>query len=131
MKVSIAWIFTALLILIYSCQNQPYQQGEILYNNFCASCHMEDGSGLKGNIPPLAGADYLKINPLSAACIINKGLEGEIVVNDTLYNQPMAGIPQLSEFEITNVMNYINHAWGNDFGLIKLQDVRKELQNCD
>lgn len=131
MKSSVFLLLSVTLFFFFSCQPQPYQQGEILYGNFCASCHMEDGSGLQGNIPPLAGADYVKNDPLSTACIINKGMNTEIVVNDTTYNQPMPPVPQLSEFEITNVINYINHAWGNDYGVIKLEDVRASLKNCD
>lgn len=121
----------ATLASLEACQPQPYVQGEILYNNFCANCHMDDGSGLAANIPPLAQADYLKENPLEVACIINKGMTGPVVVNGQTYNQPMAAIPQLSDFEITNVINYINHAWGNDYGIVKLEDVRARLQNCE
>ena len=127
----VALFFVAILVLPFSCQQQPYQQGEILYNNFCTSCHMEDGTGLVGNIPPLVGADYVKEDPLRMACIIRKGIEDTIVVNGVSYNQPMAAIPQLTEFEITNVINYINHAWGNDYGVVKLGDVRARLEACD
>ena len=128
-------IFSVLLITTFmlignSCQDQPYKQGAILYSNFCANCHMEDGSGLIGNIPPLAGADYIKQDPLSIACITRKGITDTIFVNGEQYQTPMAAIPQLSEFEITNIINYINHSWGNDYGVVKLADVRERLENC-
>lgn len=113
-----------------SCGNPPFYQGEILYVNFCVNCHMEDGKGLKGVIPPLVGADYIKNNPVGIACAIRKGLEGEIVVNDTTYNQPMAAIPQLNDVEITNIINYICQAWGNNYGVVKLEEVKQALQNC-
>ena len=106
---------------------QTYTQGAIMYNNFCANCHMEDGSGLEGNIPPLAQADYFADDPSIMTCIINKGMEGEIVVNGKTYNQPMAAIPQLTEFEITNIINYISTSWGNDYPIIKLEQVRQRL----
>lgn len=92
---------------------------------------MEDGSGLEGNIPPLAQADYIKHAPLATACIIRKGMDGEMLVNGVTYNQPMPAVTALSEFEITNVINYINHAWGNDYGVVKLEDVRTALEDCD
>ena len=122
-------VFT--LLSLEACQKQPYVQGEILYNNFCANCHMEDGTGLAGNIPPVAQADYLKNNPLEVACIINKGMTGPVEVNGKIYNQPMPPVPQLSDFEITNVINYMNHAWGNDYGIVKLEDVREQLKSCE
>ena len=128
---SLSFLIGCLILSFQSCQDQPYKQGAILYTNFCANCHMEDGSGLIGNIPPLAQADYVKNDPLDMACIIRKGMDGPIQVNGQDYQTPMAAITKLSEFEITNVINYINHSWGNDYGVVKLADVRSRLENCD
>lgn len=120
----------SLLLGSEGCQTNRYKQGAILYTNFCASCHMEDGTGLEGVIPPLAGTDYVAQNPAQVACVIRYGLSDTIVVNERLYNQPMAAIPKLSEFEITNVINYINQAWGNDYGYVTLQKVQEALREC-
>jgi mono/diheme cytochrome c family protein len=116
--------------LFTDCQDNPYKQGKILYENFCSNCHMDDGSGLEGNIPPLAKADWLKENQDQLACLIRYGVENEMIVNGVTYNNPMAGIPALSAFEITNVINYINHAWGNNYGLAKYEEVNNALENC-
>ncbi|MEL7119820.1 MAG: cytochrome c [Bacteroidota bacterium] len=126
-------VLLALVVVILafnSCNDNPYKQGEAIYNNVCASCHMVDGSGLEQQIPALAGADYLEENNLYTACIIRYGISDTILVNGVTYNQPMEGNRELSEFQITNVMNYINHAWGNDLGIVKLEDVRKQLEGC-
>jgi mono/diheme cytochrome c family protein len=125
-------LFTLLVILLLgnACESHPYQQGEILYNNFCANCHMENGAGLGQLIPTLVQSDYLKNNQSALACIIRKGLEGEIIVNGKSYNQAMPGVPQLNDVEITNVINYINHAWENDYPIMQLQDVQKALEGC-
>lgn len=125
--------FTLLLagIALFDCKGNPYKQGKILYENFCANCHMDDGSGLEGNIPPLAGADYVGTAKAEIACIIRHGQEGVIVVNGISYSAPMPAVPELSDFEITNVINYINHAWGNEFGIVKLSEVRAALEACD
>jgi mono/diheme cytochrome c family protein len=112
------------------CSDSPYQQGEALYTYYCANCHMEDGSGLEGLIPPLAQADWLRDNQAILPCIIRKGIEGPIVVNGRTYEQAMAGIPELTETEITNIINYMNQAWGNDYGYIQLTRVIENLQTC-
>ncbi len=117
--------------LLAGCRQNPYRQGQSLYQTHCASCHMDDGQGLRGAIPPLAGADYVARDPAAMACIIRKGLEGEIMVNGTAYNEPMAAIPQLTEFQIANIINYINTAWGNDYGYVSVPDIRKRLEVCD
>ena len=114
-----------------SCNDNPYKQGQGLYTSQCANCHMENGSGLEGAIPPLAQSDYIAEDPLRMACIIRYGQQDTIVVNGRTYNQPMAANNLLTEFQITNIINYINHAWGNDYGVVKHQDVRNLLDACE
>ncbi len=91
---------------------------------------MPDGSGLGGNIPPLAGSDYIKNDPVKMACIIRYGISDSIVVNGRKYGQPMEGIQKLSDFEIANIINYINHSWGNQYGFVQIGEVREALNNC-
>ncbi|MBK8706435.1 MAG: cytochrome c [Saprospiraceae bacterium] len=117
--------------LLTRCDQTTYKQGELLYVKFCSNCHAEDGKGLKALIPPLAGADYLKQHQDELACIIKYGISSKIKVNGVEFEQPMPGVPQLSDFEITNIINYINQAWGNDYGYVKIAYVRKSLKVCD
>jgi mono/diheme cytochrome c family protein len=119
-----------LLILFTSCGNTQYPQGKILYENFCVSCHMPDGKGLKSLIPTLVKADYLLENPLKTACIIRYGLKDTIMVNGNQYTQEMAAIPVLSDFEIANIMNYIHSSWGNNMPFVTLAQVKKALDSC-
>jgi len=119
-----------IVILLISCDYQPYKQGKNLYIFYCATCHMDDGSGLKGLYPPLAGADYLANNQTNLACIIRYGLSDSISVNQKTYNQAMPGVKDLNEIQITNVINYINHAWGNKLQHVKVEDIRKRLIDC-
>lgn len=120
-----------LLIALAACDSTQYDQGKMLYERFCSNCHATDGSGLEKLIPPLAGSDYLQKNQESLACIVRNGLTDSIHVNKVFYAQPMPGVPQLSDFEITNIVNYINQAWGNDYGFMKIEKVRRSLQNCN
>ncbi len=124
------FLLFAMPLLFTFCEASPYKQGEALYNYYCANCHMEDGSGLAGLIPPLAKADFIKNNPAMLPCIIRYGMEGEVVVNDTVYNQPMTGIPEITDFEITNIINYIYHTWGNSEHYVKFEEVKQSLDNC-
>ncbi len=117
-------------ILFTACGNTPYPQGKILYENFCVSCHMSDGTGLKSLIPTLVKADYMLENPLKTACIIRYGLKDTIMVNGNIYTQEMAAIPVLSDFEIANIMNYIYSSWGNDMPFVTLAQVKEALDSC-
>lgn len=95
------------------------------------NCHMDNGSGLEGLIPPLLGSDVVRDQIPITACIIRNGREAPMVVNGQEYFQPMPGTPQLSDFEITNIINYIRHAWENHYGYVTLEEVRKALENCE
>ncbi len=126
------WLFFATCIFcLMQCEQQPYVHGEILYTNFCVNCHMEDGSGVAGLIPPLAQADYVELNQELLPCIIRYGLEDEIEVNGRTYEQPMQGIKKLTDTEIANIINYINTSWGNDYPIMPLGQVRAILEECE
>jgi mono/diheme cytochrome c family protein len=123
-----ATLFLSLIILPQSCGQTERLQGRALYAEHCGNCHMDGGEGLRQLIPPLAGADYLRDNPEAVVKGIRYGMEGPMLVNGVIYNQPMPGNKELSEFQIVNIVNYINQAWGNDYGTITVEDTRKWLE---
>lgn len=91
---------------------------------------MEDGNGLAKLIPPLTNSDYLKNNQNKIACILRNGQTGKVTVNNVMYDQEMPG-KKYTEVQITNIINYINHAWGNDYGVISLEETTIALRNCN
>ena len=91
---------------------------------------MADGTGLKGIIPPLKNSDYLKNNQSTLVCLIRKGITGPIIVSGKSYKQPMPGSPKLTQGDITNIINYINQAWGNDYEIIRYDEVLGQFETC-
>ncbi len=117
--------------LLFACSDTDYSQGEALYKSQCSNCHIDDGSGLQGLIPPLANADYLLENKNQLACIIRNGLKNPIMVNDKIYNdQVMPANLRLTDAEIANICNYILSAWGNKGGVLTFPEVKKQLESC-
>ena len=90
---------------------------------------MEDGMGLAKLIPPLAQSDYLKDNQETTPCILYHGQKGAITVNGITYNQEMPG-KKYTDVQLTNIINYINNAWTNDYGIVTLPDTNSRLMNC-
>ena len=88
------------------------ERGAGLYNNFCASCHLSGGEGIKGVFPPLNKSDWLANKQKEAIHAIKFGLRGPIKVNGEKYNNLMPSLG-LSDREIADVMNYINNSWEN------------------
>lgn len=120
-----------LTLTIWSCESaSTWKQGERLYAVHCANCHMNEGQGLAKLYPPLAKADYLALADGQLACLIRHGLKGRIEVNGVEYDMAMPGVPQLSAVEITNIINFLHHSWGNDLTTITLEDVTKQLKAC-
>ncbi len=115
-----------------SCNDgtKTYREGAILYETHCESCHMADGTGLEALYPPLAQSDMLRVMGATTACAIVNGMEGKIIVNGVEYDNKMLPIKGLSTVEVTNIINYINHAWGNENQFVPLQAVQKALEDC-
>ncbi len=129
-KLIAIWFAALGIILISNCTSSKGQQGEYLYNVYCAPCHMEDGNGLERLYPPLNQADFLAENQEHIPCIIRHGIEGKIIVNGVEFNEPMAGIEDLNDVEINNIINYINQAWDNDIPTVNFKTTEERLQQC-
>ena len=88
--------------------------GEEIYNDFCAQCHLEDGEGVKG----------IDINQTIHS--IKYGLKGPITVNGEKYNSIMVS-QGLDDEEISDVVNYILNSWGNSTNKIITEEIVKSI----
>ncbi len=109
---------------------QYFVEGEQLYLKNCSNCHHKDGKGLGLVYPPLAPSDFMDKNFDEVICLVKKGRKGEMTVNGNVYNQPMPGIPLLTELEIAEIATYIYNSWGHEKGLIEVKQVDQLLKAC-
>jgi mono/diheme cytochrome c family protein len=131
LKKSLFFIGFSMLLLAISCNDNPYKQGKIYYESYCSNCHGDNGEGLRGLIPPLAKSDYLNTHRADLPCTIHKGQKGAILVNGVGFGQQeMPAISKLTDFEITNILNYISTSWGNAEKLWTVEEVREGLKHC-
>ncbi|MFY0713987.1 cytochrome c [Seonamhaeicola sp. NFXS20] len=119
MKNPFLFIIAIFIVTTVTSQNkqetllqESIERGSEIYNDFCVTCHMPNGEGVKNTFPPLAKSDYLIKNREASIRGIKYGQEGEIIVNGITYNNTMAPMG-LSDDEIADVMNYISNNWGN------------------
>lgn len=123
------------LLVHCSPADQKFKQylveGEVLYGKHCSNCHQKDGKGLGQIYPPLDQSDFMEANPNEVICLIKVGKSGEMTVNGIVYNQPMPGIPLLTELEIAEISTYIYNSWGRERGLVEVAEVQSALKGCE
>lgn len=130
-KIYLFIVLLAATALYSSCDETLHAHGKDNYTRLCSNCHGENGEGLLGLVPPLAGSDYLKNNKNVIACIIKNGINGELVVNGTKYNQGMpALVGNYTSADISNISNYVLNAWGNNYGELTFPEVEQQLAGC-
>lgn len=117
-------------LLAASCFTERQNTGARLYAQHCAHCHGDEGQGLQRLIPPLAGADYISQNRADLACLVRRGANGPMVVNGITFNQVMPGHEDLTDSEITNLLNFVQSAWGNKGEPYTIREVMDQLQGC-
>ena len=106
------------------------ERGRDVYNDFCITCHLGNGEGSKGIIPPLAKSDYLLNNRKESIRAVKYGQQGKIKVNGVEYNGIM-GNQHVTVEEIADVMNYILNSWGNSGAKRVTEEEVRSVKNSD
>jgi len=109
-----------------SLENNDWSaMGEQVYSNNCASCHQATGLGVPTVFPPLAGNSVVNnIDPKEHILAILNGLQGK-EIDGVAYASPMPAFTNLSDEEISAVVNHERTQWGNSARLVSPPDVAK------
>lgn len=124
-------IIFGLVAMIHSgsvlAQVSPEQlkRGKALYHGpgGCFSCHQNNGQGIKGAFPPLAGTPWVTNNPERLITISLYGLNGAIRVNGQTFNGAMPPQTQFDAQQIADILTYIRNSWGNKAEAISRKQV--------
>lgn len=89
--------------------------GKNPYELYCGACHAPDGKGINnGQLPPLAGSEWVDDKSERMIEIVLHGLEGPLEVNGKAYNMVMPPHKDsLTDQQITDIINYIRSSWGH------------------
>lgn len=99
----------------------PQYDGEALYMSTCAACHQQDGKGLAGAFPALAGSPIVNSeDPELLVTIILKGYDAR-----TEYGAMPGLEDQLSDEEIAAIATHERSSWGNDAPAVTAEEVKK------
>ena len=95
-----------------------FEQGQQLYQDHCALCHEDSGTGNPPTFPALSGNERLG-DPVRVVSMIHRG-------GDT-----MPPFPELRAEEIASLVNYVRSAWANDFGSVPTEEVVAVLEGLE
>jgi mono/diheme cytochrome c family protein len=86
------------------------EAGQLVYLNYCSSCHQPNGQGIGNAIPPLAGNGAVASQgPENVLRVVIGGLPAQASYG------PMPGFATLlSPQQISDVANYVRTEWGNN-----------------
>ncbi len=122
--VSVSSIVTLIVLTsALSCDQERYPQGKLIYERYCANCHMSEGKGLGEIYPSLVDSPYLSSDQESLVCLIKKGKKSTQL--STVYMPAH----DLSEVEMINLINYLSHKLSSTSAISPLQ-VREALVAC-
>ena len=94
-----------------------HRDGEAIYRNVCAGCHMPDGSGATGAYPALARNTRLEAAGYSVLLVVN----GRKAMPD--FGR------QMDDSQIAAVVNYIRGNFGNAYtDRVSVEDVKAARQ---
>jgi len=89
----------------------------------CQTCHQENGEGLPNLYPPLAGSEWLTGDPSIPIALVLHGMQGEVTVKGTKYNNVMAPWASLSDAQIAAILTYERSSWGNTASAVTAAEV--------
>ena len=105
-------------------QDEQVAAGKALYAGTCSVCHQDDGKGLAGVFPPLAGSSWVNGRDTTLIQIVLHGVQGPLTVNGASFNGVMPNFgTQLSDAEIAAVLTYVRGQWGNGGGPVSASQV--------
>lgn len=99
-------------------------KAENLYLQYCASCHKENGMGLKGIFPSLQNSQAVVLNPKDLIKKVLMGSKGPAVINGVSYDAAMPSFGFMKDEDLLDILTYIrsmgsSHATPIDAKMIK------------
>lgn len=102
-------------------------RGQELYAR-CVACHQQNGDGVPGAFPPLAGSEWVTGPASRPIAILLHGLQGDITVRGVPYNSMMLayGTGQaMTDDEVASVLSYVRASFGNTSPSVTVDEVAK------
>ena len=107
-------------------EDAMFARGRGVYGSLCGLCHGNDGLGKPGQVPPLAGSEWVNAKGIQRLARISlAGLNGKIQAGGKDWNFSMAAMgAALSDADLAAVLTFIRQSWGNQSGAVTADEVQ-------
>ena len=99
-----------------------FKRGEQLYHN-CIACHMKDGKGTPGQVPPLAGSSRVLGSPEPLVRVLLHGLDGELETGGLKYRGQMPATTITGDDDLASILTFVRASFGNNASPVHPDDV--------
>ncbi|MBT8189950.1 MAG: hypothetical protein HKN67_11585 [Saprospiraceae bacterium] len=124
MKINLLVITLLSCLGFLSCLDNKYVHGKRSYIKHCSSCHMDDGSGI-GDVVPSLELDMDRVRELGLIqCMIRNGVNNPDAIFKMVPNK------EISDVDITNVINYLLNDMNKLDTIISIDDTKLALGEC-
>lgn len=102
------------------------QAGGKLYEQHCAQCHGEQGRGVPGAYPPLAGNRAVTMDSTAnlVQVVLNGGYAPATAGNPRPFGMPPF-VLVLNDTELAALLSYLRSAWGNQASAVTATEVNR------
>jgi mono/diheme cytochrome c family protein len=121
-----------LLVLAFACfafqpiPKESMERGKKVYDLYCLSCHMPDGTGVPNLNPPLAKSSWVTGDKKRLINVILKGLDQQVEIDGEFYSNVMAPHDFLKDQEVADVLTYIRNSFGNKASLLSANEIKAQ-----
>jgi mono/diheme cytochrome c family protein len=121
MKLIVAFI---LFVFLQPLPKESMERGKKVYDQYCMSCHMQDGTGVPRLNPPLVKTSYVIGSKTTIIEIILKGFDAQVEIEGEYYQNTMAPHDFLTDEQIADVATYVRNSFGNKSSVVVPADVK-------
>ncbi len=97
--------------------------GELVYTQFCVSCHLPDGGGVQNMNPPLFKSSWVNGDKSRLVTTVLGGMSQQEIDGER-YNNVMPAFMYLTDKQVADVLTYVRNSFGNKKTAVTVADVK-------